>query len=115
MKRPSTQCQRRGACLLHLGLGDEGLGDALEAVVEDLRDGGGDRLRLLGGHALRLQLPDLRATRPSRPASAARRSIPPNTSRAEAETEREYGKERPRRLDLPGRGCLRGRRGGRWS
>ena len=52
-----------GRYLLHLGLGDEGLGDALEAVVEDLRDRGGDRLRLLGRHALRLQLPDLRPSR----------------------------------------------------
>jgi hypothetical protein len=38
--------------LLHLSLGDEGLGDALEAVVEDLSDGGCDGVGLLGGHAL---------------------------------------------------------------
>lgn len=67
--------------LLHLGLGDEGLGDALEAVVEDLGDRGGDGLRLLGRDALRLQLSDLRSSTGRARASASRGSISPNTSR----------------------------------
>ena len=65
------------------------------------------------------------ATRPSQragvPASATRRSIPPNTSRARPEHRRKQKgngsmvRGEPGRFGLPGRGCRRGRRGGRWS
>lgn len=45
--------------LLHLRLGDEGLGHALQAMIQNLRDGGRDDLRMLRGDALRLQPSDL--------------------------------------------------------
>jgi hypothetical protein len=51
-----------GYYLLHISLRDEGLGDALQAAIEDFHDGRCDGLGLLGGRALRLGLPHLRSS-----------------------------------------------------
>ena len=85
--------------------GDERLGHAVEAVVEHLGDG----LGLLGGHSLRLELPDLRRPQPPTP-------TPASPSEEEHFAEHLPSTRRTQDVEaLPGRGCRRGMRGSCWS
>jgi hypothetical protein len=104
-----------GYCyLLHLSLGDKGLGDALEAVIEDLGDGRCHGLGLLGGHALRLQLLNLRSPFVANSLRQAFQRTPLGHRSTRTGGEAAFVGT-ARRRDVPGRGCRRGRHGSRWS
>jgi hypothetical protein len=90
--------------LLYLSLGDEGLEEALEAIVEDLGDGGCDVLGLLGGHALRLQLPHMQSPFVADSLRQAFQRTPLGHRSTRTGGEAAFAGTAGRR-DVPGQGC----------